>query len=963
MTTTGTWISLDPEEDLDGGMARYLEGAGIFFSEDGKFEDAIQASGSLMTLFFPVQDPTRAAKFVLRLVLVTDLVIDAGLLSSPANCEVFMRFKESVSTNLSSEAFFQDVLDAFENIDGEKGRTWLYKHHWAVHVMRVFRHFHSLTKKMAVSGEKKSQLARTTAMIVERRESAVGLASVTPTDEDDGSGKCVTANQLLTPDFRYCFLLDFGVACGGGGEKSDQNVIGTVQLPVNYRPCEHKALLAFEDFLHNTKDEEMLAFIQRNAYMVPESRHGIYYCSSESSDLGSCDPVSERILYNSMHLRNSMDLEMEKNISNRVGVPVCVMDALKHGILWCGFEGLKKNLEDGSKLILDGSEKEPILKKRGDTNFPEGGDPVDLGGQDPLILFEVLRAGFCGQPETRFLTGRNVHLIARLLFSRYLKMKYGNLVKGSVAESEIQKYVHGEDSGGGGGDIIHNGDSAGLIWLVNLAYSRVRIAMVSGRHRYVSQLQSLLGSKYVDLSCHPPFKKDSSFLTIVDESDFIFHQMNGCHTFVGSIANEEAFDGLVKKCQDISRDLDTSGYHKVQNKFGSILQNTIHGLFETLDHVDGFRRCRLKHRCFFDPRAFSMYFRVILSLDFKLFNVDGFTLEEKNGNIERGDVASTEVVEEVLDLFLSLLNSEKLIDARKAVGGFHMGKKQNALLEFCYKKQISPTPTYSAGRVDKFPDLLKYVPRFMIGYFSDQMLHAFEQDALARARQEAIERFVYRKENKKDTYPYKPEEFVNFCVFAVLLRGLVNDPVFLTFWKKNQEMVHIGCVNQFILCGNPGRIELPTDKKKRPFHKEWKDACMPENIQLLLGIISVMLCHPRGMEILNVYFFGSRYAQLNYLKQTYSKPELVGLPLLSSSQSTDSFLDTEVFSHCTKKDQDDDLVSGGSFVSTGLLTSDLTDNLCSSLHSSRLLSLILMLHYLMKLRARCWTKKSDMIFM
>ena len=47
--------------------------------------------------------------------------------------------------------------------------------------------------------------------------------------------------------------------------------------------------------------------------------------------------------------------------------------------------------------------------------------------------------------------------------------------------------------------------------------------------------------------------------------------MNGCHTFVGSIANEEAFDGLVKKCQDISRDLDTSGYHKVQNKFGSIL--------------------------------------------------------------------------------------------------------------------------------------------------------------------------------------------------------------------------------------------------------------------------------------------------------------------------------------------------------------------------------------------------------
>ena len=120
MTTTGTWISLDPEEDLDGGMARYLEGAGIFFSEDGKFEDAIQASGSLMTLFFPVKDPTRAAKFVLRLVLVTDLVIDAGLLSSPANCEVFMRFKESVSTNLSSEAFFRDVLDVFENIDGEK---------------------------------------------------------------------------------------------------------------------------------------------------------------------------------------------------------------------------------------------------------------------------------------------------------------------------------------------------------------------------------------------------------------------------------------------------------------------------------------------------------------------------------------------------------------------------------------------------------------------------------------------------------------------------------------------------------------------------------------------------------------------------------------------------------------------------------------------------------------------------
>lgn len=473
----------------------------------GCYDDMIFETFQMMKVLNKI--PQTMSRMVWSAILFGDLVQDAGLLH-PTLVPDFIEFKSDVFDQDRTDGIILDnaFCDFVNNgVDDDFDERW----HWFVSILTiVMKHFHSFVLKPVVSGTvlPPAMLVPTSGLIHSRMISRQPRM-LSGTTVGGATGGILTD----VPDFRLCFLMDF--ACIFGDNRKTE-VIGVAQPSVNCRNADVNTMKVMDEAMRRGNPDA----IERNIYMFSGARSVMFY-GAEAPLMTNAGPNADPVVSNdhrAFSIHGVFNALGESRLEgSRFARSICVEDALRFAVLWCSERVCKDRLL-ARNYVLDFTTNEsgPFTLKR--TN----GDPIALSDDDPNTVLDIILGGFDGSGSNFTLERRTVGVMQRDMLMCYINNKY----KINPRITNSMNYGIQSNTRTGLSDKI------GMIWLINLASHRVRIGATDGKHRFLGQLMSMCGSS-LDYPKPCPWKatysKNIEAAQLLVESDFVFHQVNGCH--------------------------------------------------------------------------------------------------------------------------------------------------------------------------------------------------------------------------------------------------------------------------------------------------------------------------------------------------------------------------------------------------------------------------------------------------
>lgn len=807
-------------------------------------------------------------------VLCGDLVKDAGLMN-PVFHEEFDEFKKNMLDCVDgpSQASFLAFLKNYDSL--VEIPTDMF---WFASVLMVMACF-TTWKLVEVKKEAKEKHAHVSDLISERRRQSDSLVYGSSFKSDE-----VTRGTLLNvPDFRFCFLLDF--ACSFNEEAKTTEVIGVAQTQVNHRSADPETLQKMENAYKLGND----AAVMDKTWMYTDEKAVMFYAAASAPQtypdesktdiekqlpsandviaavtgatpnvaegdgeeaLGEVALPSTRIS-GALVLPSDMNAESAVSVGSRHPRSVQVGDALRFALLWCGTrscaDGLKKA---GYKLEFDKNDSllTGILKK--------GPVVVDQTDDDPNIVITILSVGLNGTSGTEYLTRVNVCALVNRMMCSYMVDRYDMKKVGrDIADGG---YVDGLEPN----METYMGDKIGMMWLVNLASHRVRMGSSSGRHRFVTMLMAMCGCTLHDKDSRPPYHKHNEMEQRLVESDFILHQVNASNSTRACLCVHSRFLATVREEVKFSVNADIMSDQKVANTFGGALHKALESAVKELETIKGFCTSNKQWGAYLAPNLFSVFCVFTYRIDTDEFDPGMWSLKygERNSSL-KANVRGSKLVQ-LQEIVTDLCDSPQNLVNRQYIAA---------------RFSADPTTSYQKAAktfIDKYGtgDSLQFQK---IGPLS----HSVVKNALNPCFHKtfcdkvilSMDGNTYTDKTKQfNSCQYKPEEMVHLCIYTTLFRHLVSDPIFSANWNHTKRNYMGGVVKSYLT----GSITKGSGLGSiRPLST--RDAHLPDNLQMLLCVLTILLSHPRGKNILYSYFFTSSVGQEEHLKKMYVHASLL----------------------------------------------------------------------------------------
>lgn len=841
------------------------------------FDDLLYQTFQIMMLKKKI--PKTMPRMVWTAILIGDMVMDAGLLH-PDHVPDFVSFKghcmgKSIDTSVE-DAFISFVKDIG---DEEYDKSM----HWFVSVMSVARNFLSFKWKQ-VKPAVPEEHTLTTKLIRERRNVESEVKHII-TDTQDGAVRGILVN---VPDFRYGLIMDFECHFQSKGRTE---VIGVSQAKVNHREADGVNLLKMAG---GFRDGDVDAVVRKN-YMFPEEKVITFYAAvdpdpeeagvstdqrgpveqpptdqetEEQPDEGTEIAGEDGTMIGSKKVRVSdkkivgalvLESEVERgkaqrgvdvSVGTRVAHSITVSEALRFASLWQSKLGCKKGLlARGYTLELKKEEFVSLKTKNGAL--------IDLSADTPDVVIDILTIGLNGRDTNRCLDRESVGPTSRTMIASYMIEKYGLDARYEVLESYVAN-GHNVDRVVINTESYHT-DKIGMIWLVNLASHRVRMGAVSGRHRFIAQLMAMNGSYLMDVKSRPPYLKNDLSAQLMVDSDFVFHIVNGCNTTKFSLSTEESLLNVIKEDVRTSEMIDTASDHKVANKFGNMLEKALNNAVGEFETIHAFRYMNMNYDCYMCPWFYSIYFTFMYKLDLedldpgkwsiKLPQISKNTIGYKTNMHEDDAGKIMEYASCLADSKVNVVNRHQIGLWSTVDSNSHFVKEATLYI----KKHSTGTMNFDIiGGPYRVEWIKKYLHESHLQLFSDKVIRSVSTGHATESS---------RASNQT---AYKPEEFVHCCIYMTLFRNLVQDSTFLANFAESKRCFPGAVAKHFMTGTVTTGFNLSTTTSKDIIGK-----CLPENLQLLIYILTLLITHERGKYIISSYFFSSRMGQEDAMKQRY----------------------------------------------------------------------------------------------
>lgn len=789
-----------------------------------------------------------ASRFCFTVYILGRMVEDAGLLH-PSQQIRFHHFK-----NLFEMGNWNPIENVFKDVEtaAAAGSPSLFENNWVSGIVSVICHFVDLegfNSGFESSTDFSGGLAKTTEIITGYMQKRPGVSVAITRSEDDS----VTGTFTNVPNFRFNLLMDFSAKFHRN--ETATSIAGVSQAFVNYRVTDRSVFEKMEKAFLEEDDES----IYQETFEFPEDRVAYFSASRDyrlAENMQSEPPPIDLRIGSALEIHEDDD-EEGMVYYNRYTQSLTVHDAVEYGRLWLGESGLLNKLKLLEHQTVKGQKH--FKTKLDDGNFQfyhvkseDNSETLVVApdDEDPHLVTRVLQAALQKDPKTFVLTRNTIHSITRLLMVRYflkifpVKTTKDKIPRMDETADEIKELLSRTfNSDNMNWDLPSCG---GILWLTNLAYHPVRLGLVSGRHRCVSEIMGLLGCAYVDSGITCKFQKSPLFQSRLRKSDFIYHQLNSCINVSFALANSKALESSIQRQRIISKKVDQSSDKKIGNKFGFSFQKALASFYNKMNGIKVLAQCFTDQNSFLPPASVSLSIKVEQTTDYTSFYPDVYDLKFES---KFCPVFSENPSNDLLAFAKGIIAAEVLEDERCMIGSMHSIRDGSAFVKLSKLKENNSPFSPEGLPHHAYLRLQKYLHVSHHKHFNPDTLKSYQNSKVSSSGGSTV---------------FKIEEFVHSLLFASIFREMVEEAAFQGNCDYKDSLFMGACPYHFyngvITKGFQGTNISKSDKRN----------ALPQNLQLLVYITTILYTLPQGRNLLKNCFFNSRVSQNSVLTKMYS---------------------------------------------------------------------------------------------